>query len=567
VFDFLKEYINYYKFYKKEIFLSIVGILLVSISTAATAYLVKPVLDKIFIEKNVHLLYILPIAIILAYFFKGVGAVLQQYYISYIGEDIVRKIRNKFLSHIMNLDLEYFKKIHSGELASRIINDINKIQNAVSHSLANLLRDILMAIFLLIVVIYQNPRLAFFAIVILPFIVYPVNIISRKLKKLSKEAQHQTANLNKKLSEIFKNIELIKAFNAKKYEIKRFEDLNFKFLKTNLKILRTQALLIPILETLTASIAAIVIIVGGKEVIDGKMSVGAFFSFMTALFMMTDPIRRIANTYSNFQEAIAANERLKEIFNLKPKITNGEEKLNEINSIEFKNVSLQYENKLALKNINYKALKPKRIGLVGDSGGGKSSFVSLIERFYDVSDGEILINDKNIKNYDINSLREKIAFIPQNIHIFNDTIAANIAYGKDINEEKIKEALKKANLLEYVEKLPDGIYTILQENGSNLSGGQKQRIAIARALYKNPDILILDEATSALDNESEKVVMNSINNLQDILVFIIAHRLNTIENTDEILVFKNGEIVCKGKKEELLKNCSEFQKLYKVKNV
>ena len=567
MFDFLKEYINYYKFYKKEIFLSIVGILLVSISTAATAYLVKPVLDKIFIEKNVHLLYILPIAIILAYFFKGVGAVLQQYYISYIGEDIVRKIRNKFLSHIMNLDLEYFKKIHSGELASRIINDINKIQNAVSHSLANLLRDILMAIFLLIVVIYQNPRLAFFAIVILPFIVYPVNIISRKLKKLSKEAQHQTANLNKKLSEIFKNIELIKAFNAKKYEIKRFEDLNFKFLKTNLKILRTQALLIPILETLTASIAAIVIIVGGKEVIDGKMSVGAFFSFMTALFMMTDPIRRIANTYSNFQEAIAANERLKEIFNLKPKITNGEEKLNEINSIEFKNVSLQYENKLALKNINYKALKPKRIGLVGDSGGGKSSFVSLIERFYDVSDGEILINDKNIKNYDINSLREKIAFIPQNIHIFNDTIAANIAYGKEIDEEKIKEALKKANLLEYVENLPDGIYTILQENGSNLSGGQKQRIAIARALYKNPDILILDEATSALDNESEKVIMNSINNLKDILVFIIAHRLNTIENTDEILVFKNGEIVCKGKKEELLKNCSEFQKLYKVKNV
>jgi len=381
-----------------------------------------------------------------------------------------------------------------------------------------------------------------------------------------KQSQKQTGELNKHLSEIFKNIETIKAYNKKKYELEKFKKHNLKFLKINVKTVKTKALLTPIIELFNAVIAAIIIVIGGKEVIDGEITVGAFFSFMTALFMMTDPIKKIAQNYSNFQDAIAANERLKEIFNLKPKITSGQEKLNEIKSVEFKNVSLKYGDKVALKNINYKATKPKKIGLVGDSGGGKSSFVSLIERFYDVSSGEILINGKNIKKYDINSLREKIAFIPQNIHIFNDTIAANIAYGKKIDEEKIKEALKKANLLEYVENSPDGIYTILQENGSNLSGGQKQRIAIARALYKNPDILILDEATSALDNESEKVIMDSINNLKDILVFIVAHRLNTIENTDEILVFKNGEIVCKGKKEELLKNCKEFQKLYKGKN-
>ena len=563
MFKFLKEYFPYYKFYKKEFFFAFVGMLLVSLSTAATAYLVKPVLDKIFIQKNETMLYTLPIAIILAYFFKGVGSVLQQYYISYIGEDIVRQIRDKFLSHILNLDLDFFKKTHSGELVSRIINDINRIQSAIASQFASLIRDILMAVFLLAVVIYQNPKLAFFAVVILPFIIYPVSIISKKLKTLSKKAQTQTGKLNKHLSEIFKNIETIKAYNAKDIEIKNFTNHNLTYLKINLKTVRTQALLIPLLETLSATIAAVVIVIGGKEVINGEMSVGAFFSFMTALFMLTDPIRRISSTYSKMQDAIAANERLKEIFHLLPNVKNGVKKLNEINNLEFRNVSLKYGTNIALNHINFATAKPNIIGLVGDSGGGKSSFVSLIERFYDVSEGEILINNKNIKEYDIKSLRDKIAYIPQNIHIFNDSIAANIAYGKEINEEKIKKALKEANLLDFVENLKDGIYTILQENGSNLSGGQKQRIAIARALYNNPDILILDEATSALDNKSEEIVMKTINNLNNKLVFIVAHRLSTIENTNEILVFKNGEIICKGKKEELLKNCEEFQRLYK----
>ena len=563
MFKFLKEYMPYYKHYKKEIFLALLGMIIVSAATAATAYLVKPVLDKVFIEKNEKMLYILPLFIILAYFIKGVGAVIQQYYIAYIGEDIVRKIRDKFLSHILSLDLNFFKKIHSGELISRIINDINRIQNAISTQMANLIQNSLMALFLMGVVIYQNPKLAFFALVILPFLIYPISIITKKLKKLSKKSQAKTADINKHLSEIFKNIETIKAYNAKKDEIKHFYENNLNFFKINIKAKRTQILLTPILELFSATIAAIVIIVGGKEVINGGMSVGAFFSFMTALFMMTDPIRKVTKSISNMQEAIAANERLKEIFKIKPKIINGKETLKEIKEIKFKDVSLKYGNKTALKNINYLATKPKIIGLVGDSGGGKSSFVSLILRFYDVSSGEILINNKDIKKYKIKSLREKIAYIPQTIQIFNDTIAANVAYGKEIDEKRVKEALQKANLLEFVESLPNGIYTILEEGGSNLSGGQRQRIAIARALYNNPDVLILDEATSALDNKSEEVIMKTIESLDNKLIFIIAHRLSTIEKADEILVFKGGEIVCKGNKNELLKKCKEFQKLYK----
>jgi len=558
---FIKEFLPYYKQYKKEILLAIIGIILVSASTALIAYLIKPVLDKIFIEKNKELLYILPLLIIFIYLLKGIGRFLQAYYVNYIGEDIIRQIRNKFLHHILSFDISYFKQTHSGELVSRIINDINKIQLAVSRHIANLLRDILMSLFLLSVVIYQNPKLAFFSLIILPLIIFPVNKISKKLKNIAKTSQEKTAHLNKLLNEIFKNIETIKAYNAKNFEYKKFETENLKYLKINLKYIRTSALLNPLLELINAIIAAIIIIIGGNEVINGEMSVGAFFSFMTALFMMTEPIKSAANTYSKLQNAIAAYERLKEILNLKPNIISGNKKIDEIKQITFKNVSLNYGEKTALKNINYTATKPKIIGLVGDSGGGKSSFVSLMLRFYD-SNGEVLINNIPIKEIDLKNLREKIAYIPQNVHIFNDTIAKNVAYGEKVDEKKVIEALKKANLWDFVKNLPDGINTLLQENGSNLSGGQRQRIAIARALYKNPDVLILDEATSALDNKSEAIIMNTINNLKDKLIFIIAHRLSTIENADEILVFKNGKIECIGTKEELLKNCEEFKKLY-----
>jgi len=560
--NFIKEYLPYYKHYKKEIFLAVLGMIMVSISTAAIAYIIKPVLDKIFIQKNQELLYILPLGIIAIYFIKGVGRYIQTYYVTYIGEDIVRDIRDKFLKHILLFDIDYFKKTHSGELVSRIINDINRIQNAISHDLANFIRDILMALFLLAVVIYQSPKLAFFALIILPLVIIPIQKIAKKLKKLSKQSQAKTADLNKHLSEIFKNIETIKAYNASKFEWEKFKKENLNYLKINLKSVRTSALLNPVLELMNATIASIVIIVGGHEVISGNMSVGTFFSFMTALFMMTDPIKKASNTYSNLQNAVAAHERLKELFKITPNIKSGKEVLKYISKIEFKNVTLKYGEKTALQNINYITTKPKIIGLVGDSGGGKSSFVSLLLRFYDPSSGEVLFNDKNIKNFNITSIREKIAYIPQTIHIFNDSIAANIAYGKEIDEERVKKALKDANLLEFVESLPNGIYTVLNEGGSNLSGGQRQRIAIARALYKNPEVLILDEATSALDNKSESIIMKTIEKLNDKLIFIIAHRLSTIENADEILVFKDGEIVCKGKKEELLKNCETFKKLY-----
>jgi len=562
--EFLKEYVIYYKKYKFQLFLAFFGMVLIAISTASLAYLVKPVLDKIFIQKNETMLYLLPIGVILTYLFKGIGSILQQYYIGFISENVVMDLRQKLLTHVIDFDMDYFKSTHSGELVSRIINDITRIQNAVGEYLSIMVRDIIMAIFLLGVVIYQNPKLALFSLVILPIMTFPIGKISKKIKKLSKESQEKTASLNQSLIEIFRNIETIKAYNAKDYEVNNFRKRNFDFFSVNLQTIKTKAFLVPILELVSSIVAAVVIIVGGKEVIDGSMSVGGFFSFLTALFMLTDPIRRVSINYSNMQDAIAANERLKEILNSSPYIKSGAKKIKSIEGVEYKNITLNYGNNIALDSVNFNCDRGNIVALIGDSGGGKSSFVYLLERFYDTSKGAIKINGIDIKDYSIDSLRDKIAYIPQNIHIFNDTIANNIAYGKELDKGKVRKALERANLLDFINTLPNGIDTILQEGGSNLSGGQKQRVAIARALYKEPDILILDEATSALDNRSEKAILETIFDIKDKIIFVIAHKLSIIEYVDIVLLFKDGKIVANCTPEEIKKH-NEFERLLSSK--
>ena len=562
--QFFKYYTKYYKDYKAQFFFAFIGMILVASASSATAYLIKPVLDKIFIEHNEKMLYILPFFVILAYFAKGLGTFIESYFISYIGMDIIRRIRDDLLAHILKLDLSFFNKIHSGELMSRLINDIERIRSAVSWQISSLIKESLTALGLLGVVIYQSPKLAFFALIILPLVVYPVSILTKKMKKISHKSQEKTSDINSHLSEIFKNIEGIKSYNAEEYELNRFKKHNLEFFKINLKGVVNSNLLSPIMQTFSATAAAIVIFVGGREVINGELTVGTFFSFMTALFMLTDPIRRISQIINKFQDALAAHERILELKSIKPSIQHGSIQINTIKKIEFKNVNLKYDETHALKNINFKAKKGEMIGLVGDSGGGKSSFINLILKFYKPNSGEILFNDINIEEITNKSLRENISVVTQQVYIFNDTIAANIAYGKEIDENRVKDTLKKANLLDFVESLENGIWTVLNESGTNLSGGQKQRIAIARALYLNPSVLILDEATSALDNKSEAKIMQTIHKLKkDLIIFIIAHRLNTIENSDKIIVFKKGEIICEGDKVSLLNNCEEFKKLYK----
>jgi len=564
--EFFKEYLPYLKNYKGKLTLAIFGMILVSVSTAAVAYLVKPVMDKIFVEQNLQMLYILPIFVVLAFLGKGIGAFLSSYYLTYIGEDVVRIMKDKMLRHIVALDLDFHLNKHSGELISRITNDISKIQGAIASDAVNFFKSLFTVVGLLAVVIYQSPKLALFSVVIIPVAIFPITIISKKIKKLSKKSQEQNSRLTSSLSEIFNNYEMVKAYNAQEYELKRFEKKNLDYFKINMKNVKNQQLLAPIFEVVGAISIVAVIIVGGREVlVTHELTTGGFFSFLTALSLLLDPLKRISNSYSKFQVAVAANERIKEIMSHPIMITSGLKKVDTIDEIEAKDLCLRYGDKEAVKKVNFKAKKGEMIGLVGDSGGGKSSVVNLLLRFYDPTSGEILINSKNMRDFDIEDLREHICVVSQRIYIVNDTVAANVAYGKEQDREKIVEVLKKANIYDYIKTLPDGIDTVLDEAGTNLSGGQRQRIAIARALYRDPDILILDEATSALDNKSEVSIMQTIEELKEkLIVFIVAHRLTTVENSDRILVFEHGEIVCQGDMQELKKSCESFKKLYSL---
>ncbi len=562
--QFIKHYIPYLKNYKRQLFFAFLGMLTVAITTAAIAYMMKPLLDEIFVDKKVEQLYILPVIVIAIFALKGIGTYVQAYYMNLVGQDIVRIVRDKMLQHVLTLDMSFFHLYHSGELLSRITNDVNRIQGAVSTQLALLVRESFTALALIGVVIYHSPTLAFFVFVVIPAAYIPVQIISKKLKKISHASQEKNSDLTSNLNETFSNIEIIKAYSTQAFEAKKFAVINKSFFEINMRSIKIGELVIPVMELFAAISAAIVIIVGGKEVINGNMTIGAFFSFLTAMFMAVDPIRRVSTTYARFQDALAANERINDIMIIESKTSDGEKELCDVKTITFNNAYLSYEDKPALKNINFTLQKGEVIAFVGNSGGGKSSIINLMLRFFDPTKGSILMNNEDIKTYSLHSLREQISIVTQRVYIFNDTIATNVAYGDEIDEEKIIEVLKKANIYEHIQTMEDGIYTELNESGTNLSGGQRQRIAIARALYKNPKILILDEATSALDNTSEKAIIQTIQNIsKDIITIMIAHRFKSIDIASKLFVLSHGEIVGEGTKEKLLESCAEFKELYK----
>lgn len=561
--DVLKRFGPYFKDYIPHFIFAIIGMALASGGTAVSAYLVEPVLNKIFVEKNEKLLYILPCAIIAIYVIKNIGTFMQAYFTAYIGQDTIRRFREKMVANLLNLDMDFFNEFRTGELISRTTNDIDRIRSIVSSIIPELTRESVTIIGLLCVVVYQSPKLAFFALVVMPVAIYPISRLAKRMKKISKQSQEKTSDITSALSEIFTNIEIIKANNAQKYEHSRFVDENNKFFKLNLKSVKIEQLVSPLMETIGSIGVAAVIIIGGKDVIDGHINMGAFFSFLTALFMLYTPLKRIVNIYNKMQDAIAASERTFFLMDKVSQIKDGQKELNEeINLIKFKGVRLSYGDKEVLKGINLEANKSEFIALVGSSGGGKSSLMNLLMRFYDVNGGEILINDINLKDIKIHSLRQNIGLVTQRVYIFNDTVAKNVAYGREFNEDAVINALKLANAYEFVSKLDDGINTILNEFGTNLSGGQRQRIAIARALYQNPQILIFDEATSALDNESEKEITKAINNLRSKkIIFVIAHRLSTVESADKIAVLSDGKIIDSGSDEELSKRNEIYARL------
>ncbi len=559
----LKRYLPYLRDYGSYYLIVFIGIILTVTATAATAHIMQPLMDQMFIARDESMLYLIPMGLIAIYIVKSIGRYLQSVFMQYIGLHVITRLREELLSKILHMDMAFLYLNRSGELISRVTNDMNRVQYFVSNMLPELFRESLTVVALITYIIYLNPMLSFYALVVLPTVIYPLIAIAKRLKKYSHRSQEKNADVVTRLTEVFNNGEIIKANATEPYEMARFAKENWKFFKINMKAVYVGEIVSPLLEIIASSGLAAVIFIGGKEVYEGNMSVGEFTAFLTAVGLVFQPIRRIGSIYSKIQDALAASERVFAIMDQENTIKDGLKVLSQdITSVSFKDASLQYGEKPVLRNIDLDIKQGQHIALVGDSGGGKSSLVNLLLRFYDPSSGVVEVNGAAISEYTQASLRHHMAIVSQRVYIFQDTLAANVAYGEEVDEVRVLEALRLADALKFIETLPEGIYTYMEEFGANLSGGQRQRIAIARMIYKHASLLLLDEATSALDNESEKRIQNALDEyMKDKITITIAHRLSTIEHADKILVFKEGRIVAQGTHQGLLETSKEYQRL------
>jgi subfamily B ATP-binding cassette protein MsbA len=558
-----KRYYPFLKNFKLYFFFVLIGISMTIFANVATAHIMQPMMDKLFIAKEEAMLITVPLMMLGIYFVKAIGRYIQSVFTSYIGQHIVTEFRSAVLDKMLSLDMSFISSARSGELISRIVNDIARIQYFVSLMLPEFIRELFTVIALIGYVLYLNAELAFYSLIILPIVILPIAALSRKLRKISYGSQEKNADLLSRLSEIFNNVELVKSSASEDFELKKFAKENWELFKINMKAVYFNELSSPILEIVGALSLAVVIFLGAKDVYADKMSVGEFMAFLTAVGLVFQPARGLGIIYTKMQDALAASSRVFEVLDKESEIADGKKILSGIRSIEYRDVVLDYGNKRALDGISFRVQQPRRVALIGDSGGGKSSVINLLLRLYDRSNGVIEINEEDIKNYKISSLREHIAVVSQRVYIFNDSLAYNVAYGKAFDEQKVIQALKKAHAYEFVKAMPDGIYTVMQEFGSNLSGGQRQRIALARALYKDASVLVLDEATSALDNESEAEILKIIESeAKQKIVIAIAHRLQSVADFDELLLFSAGKIVARGSHSELLASSTLYKSLY-----
>lgn len=549
--------------------LAMLCMLAVGVTTSSLAFLVKPALDEIFLKKNADMLKWIPIIIIALYLIKGACSYGQTVLMNFIGQRAVTDLRSELYNHIQKQPLSFFADNPTGILMSRITNDVRFIQSAVSEAVTSILKDSFTLVGLVFVIFYRDWKLAVIAAFVFPLTVYPITKFGQRMRKISTKTQVRMGSLSSLLQETITGTRIVKAFGMEAYEGKRFSKENESLFRLYMKSISIKAISSPVMEFLGGLGIAAIVFYGGYQVINGTSTPGTFFSFLTALIMLYEPVKRLTNVNNTIQQGIAAAVRVFDIIDTVPEIRNSENamELPRIKDrIEVRNVSFRYDNEYVLKNISLEIRSGEVIAFVGISGGGKTTLVNLIPRFYDVTEGHILIDNHDIKDVTIESLRAQIAIVTQQTILFNDTIKNNIAYG-DIRktEEDIINAAKSANAHQFIMNLPNGYDSVIGEQGTRLSGGERQRISIARALLKDAPILILDEATSSLDTESEKEVQEALENLMmGRTTLVIAHRLSTIANVDRIVVLVNGKIVEEGTHDSLLKQQGEYFKLYNM---
>jgi subfamily B ATP-binding cassette protein MsbA len=562
-----RRLLEFVKPYWKHLAGAMVCMLFVSAATAGTAFLVKPVLDDVFFKKDLTMLKLLPLGIIGIFLLKGLFDYGQAFLMSYVGQRIIADLREKIYHHIQSLSLSFFTRNPTGVLMSRILNDVNMVQGAVTDAVTGLLKDVFTLAGLVGVIFYRDWRLALIAMVVFPVAVFPIVKFGRKLRSYSTRSQSAMANLTTILLETITGTRIVKAFNMEDHERHRFSKENRRLFGILIKSVRVKAISHPLMEFLGGVGIAFIVFYGGYNVIQGGATPGTFFSFLAALLMLYEPVKRLSSVNNTVQQGLAAAARIFEVLDAVPEIQDkpAAKALPSVSrGIEYQDVSFKYEEDWVLKNINLRIRVGEMVAFVGTSGGGKTTLVNLLPRFYDVTAGKIMIDGVDIRDYRVESLRSKIGIVTQQTILFNDTVRNNIAYGNiDQPFEEVVKAAEAAFAQGFIQNLPQGYDTIIGEQGVKLSGGERQRISIARALLKNAPILILDEATSSLDSESEIEVQKALEYLMEgRTTLVIAHRLSTIRKADRIMVLSNGEIAEEGTHEELLGRNGDYKKLY-----
>ena len=562
-----KRLFTYLRPYKARIGWSVVFMGLTSVLISAQAYLVKPVLDKVILAKDLGLGLYLPPALVLVTILKGGAAYARDYMMGWVGQRIVNDIRDELYTHIESLSFSYFTRTPTGVIISRIVNDVNLVQGALTRAPSSLVQGIFTMVALTGYILYLNWRLAIFSIIVLPLAGFALSKFSKRFRTASTQMQEQIGVLTTHLHETVGGIRIVKAFGMEKYESRRFAEKNKNLFNSLMRAIKTGAISHPVMEVISILGTSLVILFGLYYIANGKMTVGDFFSFMASLVFFYRPLRDLNGVNNTVQDGVAAAQRIFEVLDTQPEIKNRPGALSvsrDFRTIEFRNLAFKYEDATVLKDINLTVQTGETIAIVGKSGGGKTTLVNLIPRFYDVTGGAILIDGRDIRDLSIESLRTLTAIVTQQTFLFNDTVKNNIAYGDTGRQfEDIVRAARSAYAEDFIRALPLGYDTVIGESGVKLSGGQRQRIAIARALLKNAPILILDEATSSLDTQSEREVQNAVDTLmKGRTSFVIAHRLSTIMNADRIIVLKDGRIVEQGRHEDLLTRGGEYKNLY-----
>ena len=570
-FEILKRlYKDYTEKYLNKIFLAVFFSILVAGSTSATAWLLDPAIDKIFINKDQSLLLVIPLLIILAFATKGISLYLARVTMIRVAEEVKKEIQTNMLTSFIKADTENIEKKHSGKYISNLNFDVTQITGMLSTSFLTLFKDGLTLIGLLSVMFIQNWRLSLIAIIMIPFATFTAKKLGKRMSKVVTEAQIKSGDLNKYLIDIFKNHKIIKIFQRENYENKRSEKFVNELKEKSIKIASVHIRATPVMEILTGIMIAVMIFYSGKLIMNNQLSLNNFFSFLAAMMLAYQPIKSLATINVGVNQGLSAGKRILPIIDKVNLIEENNDKsiLNlKLGTIDFNNINFNYstnsENKV-LRNINIKINGGKMTALVGQSGSGKSTLLSLIPRIYDPQSGNVKIDEQNIKELNLFSLRKAISIVDQNVTLFDDTIFNNIKYAKpDASNEEVHEAAELSMCSEFIEKLENRYETLIGENGVRLSGGEKQRLSIARAFLKNSKIILLDEATSSLDSETEEKIQKALDKLTfNKTTVVIAHRLSTILNSDKIYVMDKGVVKDSGNHEELLKKSETYKNFY-----